>query len=299
MALSMAALVLSRAGSVDLLGISRHVATSDMVRLLTLPSVVFPVAGSGVTGTTEPTAVPILLVSKAREFLAVPSLALFTLAKAMAVSNLLVPTVAVIVSGLTGSDVAESMAIPSVVISGLAVLLVAMALPSLSGSEAIKSMTIPGLVVPTVVRFMAVPGLIVPAVAKFTVLPDLTVPTEDKSLAVPSLISRAGNSAPVSSWDVFGVAKLIAKLGLLVAIVAKCLAASVLVSIAVKFTAVLALWRRPRGLGIPLARGLPFPGEALVGMWSVTETRCPWPNEPGSARTGALWANRDWKGKAR
>lgn len=296
MAPSVAALVWSRAGSVDLIGISRHVATSDMVRLLTLPSVVFPVAGSGVTGTTEPRAVPILLVSKAREFIAVPSLDLFTLAKAMAVSNLVVPTVAVIVSSLTGSDVAESMAVPFVVISGLAVLLVAMALPSFSGSEAIKSMTIPGLVVPTVVRFMAVPGLIVPAVAKFVVLPDLTVPTEDKSLAVPSLISTAGNSVPVSSPDVFGVAKLIAKLGLLVAIVAKCLAVSVLVSIAVKFTAALALWRRPRGLGIPLARGLPFPGEALVG---VTETRCPWLTELDSARTGALWANRDWKGKAR
>lgn len=193
---------------------------SDVVMLMTLSSVVSPGAGSGVTGTTEPMAVPSLLVSKARESVVMSSLTAFSLASAMAVSGLAVPS-------LTGSGATHSMAVHSAVESGLAV----------------------------------------PAVAK--------------SMAVPSLVSRSGSSVPVSSSDVFGVAKLTAKPGLLVAIVAECLTVpGLIVPRVVKSMAIagptigVALWRCSRGLGIPLDRGLPLPGEALVGTWADTGTGC-------------------------
>jgi hypothetical protein len=72
---------------------------------------------------------------------------------------------------------------------------------------------------------------------------------------VTSLASTAGNSVPVSSLDVLD------NPGLLVAIVAKRLSMSgFVVPVAAKFTTGVTLW----GLGIPLDRALPLPGEALV-----------------------------------
>lgn len=213
---------------------------------MTQSSAISPVAGSGVTGTTEPMALPsLLVVCIARELVVMSRLAVLALLSTMALSGLAVPS-------LTGSGTARSMAGPPVVVSGLAVPAVGMALLTFSGSEVTKSMTMPGLV----------------------------VPAEAKSVAVPSLGSRSGNSVPMSSLEVFGVAKLTAKPGLLAA-VAKCLAvpgrvgSGVARSMAMADPVVgVALWSCSRGLGIPLARGLPLPGEALVGTWAVAGTGC-------------------------
>lgn len=231
---------------------------SDVARLLTLPGCFFPSAGSGVTSTPEPIAVPSLLLSKAGESIAGPSSAGFAVIKATAVSNLVVPN-------LHGCGIAQAIAVPLVVIPGLAASAVTVDLPSSSGSVVAKFMTLASLVVSAVAKSMAVPDLFVPAVAKFLALPGLAVPAVDKSMAEPHLVSTAENSVPVSSLDVSGVGRLAAKLGPLVAIVVKCLATSGLaVCTAARFITGLALWRHSRGLGIPLARDLPLPGEVLV-----------------------------------
>lgn len=110
---------------------------------------------------------------------------------------------------------------------------------------------------------------------------------------------------PVSSLDGFGVAKLTVKPGLLVVLVDKRLAVRGLVSRAAKSMAISgpvvgeALWRCSRGLGIPLDRGLPLPGEALAGTCAVTGTGCLGPTEPGPAEPGGLGAKRDWNGRVR
>ena len=188
-------------------------------------------------GTTEPVAVPRLLVSKARESVVTSNLAGFTLCKARTLSSLAVPD-------LAGTGAAKSVAVAPVVVCGLAAPAVAMASPSLSRSG-------------------------------------VTWPVTRPCLAAPSLASRARNSVPVSSLDAFGVAKLTAKLGLLVAIVAKYLTVPGLVvsrvakSMAIAGSMVdVALWRCNRGLGIPLDLDLPLPGEGLVGTWAVGGTGC-------------------------
>lgn len=150
-----------------------------------------------------------------------------------------------VMSRLAGSALSKARTL-----SGLAV-------PNLTGSGAAKSSAVaPG----------AVYGLAVPAVAN--------------SVAVPSLASRAGNSVPVFSLDVFAVADLTAKRGLLVAIVAKCLPVPLIVSRVVKSMAIagatvgMALWRCSRGLRVPLDLGLPLPEETLAGTWAAAGPGC-------------------------
>lgn len=205
-----------------------------MVRLMTLSSVISPMA------------VPSLLVSKAKESVVLSSLAVFVLAKVVALSVRAVPS-------LTVSGTAKSTAVPSVVGSDLPGPAAALAVPSFSGSGVTTSMTMPRLVGSAVA----------------------------KSTAVRSAVSRADDSRPVSSVDVLGVAGWTVKLGLLVTIVAKRLAVpSLVVSRVAKSIAVagpmveVALCRCSRGLGIPLDRGLPLPGEALVVTWAAPGTGC-------------------------
>lgn len=171
---------------------------------LTVCSLVSPVVGSGQTSTTESRVVPSLLVSSAGECVAVSSLPTVAPAKALTVSNLVMPH-------LASFDVVEAMFEPPVVRS--------MSFSRLSDSAVTKFITWCGLVVPALAKFSAVPAVI-ESVAF------LDLDTIGKWIARPVLVSRRGSSVLRISPDGFGVGVLIANSGLLIATVPRFLALS-------------------------------------------------------------------------
>lgn len=218
-----------------------------------------------------------LLVFQVGDSRARSTLAVFALAKAIGVPNLAISPIAVLGASLFRSGVSKSTDMSLVARSGLAVAAVAMPLPSLSGAAILKSTILLGLVVCTVIRFRP--------------MPDLALPAEAKFMALPKVVSRAGNSVPVSRLDVFWAAKLMLKVGLVLPMAANCLDTSALVvSWEDKLITALALWAPLCGLGRPLERDFPLPGEVLV---------CPGPSRPSPTKPGELWVNWLWKGKAR
>lgn len=225
---------------------------SLIVPLLTVCGLVSLLAGSGQTSTTESMAVPSLLVSSAGESVIVSGLPTVALAKALTVSNLVMPC-------LASSDVGKATFEFPVVKS--------LTLSCLSDAAVTKFGTWPDLVVTALAKSLAVPAAI-----ESVTFPDLD--TTGKLVARSILASRTGSSALLTSLDWFSVGILIANSGLWRATVPICLALSSFVLTTDTFAAEVALWRYARDLGIPLGLHLPLPGEALEGT-------CPMGPGPG------------------
>lgn len=225
---------------------------SRIVTLLTVCGFLSLLAGSGQTSTTESMAVPSLLVSNAGESVVVSGLPTVAPAKALTVSNLVMPC-------LASSDVGKAMFEPPVVKS--------LIFSCLSDAAVTKFVTWPGLIVTALAKFLAVP-----AAVESVTFPDLD--TTGKLVARSILASRIGCSALLTSLDGFSVGILIATSGLWITTVLVCLALSSFVLTTDKFAAEVALWRYARDLGIPLGLHLPLPGEVLGGA-------CPMGPGPG------------------